>query len=234
MAPGIVKENTAFIAMARNEDVVMKEVVSLPVNEVIQPRPIRMAQYSEPIISEHESSFIRGPLIHRNVHLSPTLGIIRYDGAWKDRIDGGQSIGLLASKGLTQMTALEIDFAISQCRVKDFSNPYDMTQFGVNANFRLSLLDGSKLNPYVAAGLGWNNYLGLRADSHTLMLHSQLVMGIDYEVTTSIRVGIRGAYSAPLLNRTASTGQPVNLSGQDTSPINSGFFRGMALVGIAL
>lgn len=250
----LVREELRPIALHRThhfEDAVAREIrlsdkkrMTVPVVEVIQtPRPPRLVAYNEVSPSRIDASLSISN--SENIFVGPTVGTTYYEGAWSDHVTSLYSVGILLSRPFTEMTALEVDFNTSKNYVSYQGTGHNVNHFGSSAQFRLNLLDTPVVLPYLSAGVGGNFYWGLSHGPMSLApstgysdwLFSGIISaGTDIQVSSRIRLGVRGSYQAPLLHKpyTRDQGGLATPGYEDSAMLNTGFYRVMGLVMVSL
>lgn len=185
--------------------------------------------------------------------LAPSFGKIMYATDWKHHIDNDYSLGLMYEMPLGFFTALEIEGFYAKNQIQYtipsgrrsvlVTHGFDQLAFGPNFKFYFTR---HGFRPYAGLGLMALHYGGMQKVSRTTgrvveeygqwIGSGQAMLGADFEVTSGVAFGARASYMMPLLNRpkTADNGVFATNGFEEAAAINTGFFKFMGNVKVAL
>jgi len=174
--------------------------------------------------------------------LAPMVGASNWVGRWNTHITNDVTVGLVLEHPLSRSFSLEAEgsYARHGITYSYFSHNFDL--YGIGGNGKLYLMRGT-FNPYIGGGILGLYYSGMSvgpSNPYAVYDHwlgsGQLMAGGDIALSREISIGVRGAYVRPLFNQPATyhNGVVAFPGYEESSAINSAFFRLMGAVRIAL
>ncbi len=174
--------------------------------------------------------------------LMPMIGVTNWVGRWNNHITNDATFGLVLEAPISRNFSLEAETSYARYGItySYFAHNFDL--YGIGGNGKFYLTRGT-FNPYIGGGIMGLYYSGMSAgpnNPYAVYDHwlgsGQLMAGGDIALSREISIGVRGAYVRPLFNQPATyhNGVVAFPGYEETSAINSAFFRLMGAVRIAL
>jgi outer membrane protein W len=184
--------------------------------------------------------------------LSPMVGGTGYAGNWYGHISNKYTFGLAAEYHFTPYIAAELEAGYAQYSIGyapamapwygGFTHNFDQWDVGLSGKFYP--LPYSRFKPYLGAGLMVVDYEHMRyqvanpfSQYGATILSTQLMAGLDVNVTDRVSIGARGSYVIPTFNTPATSQTPWGTAApgfEEADAISTGFFRVMGNVKVGL
>ena len=190
---------------------------------------------SEAVITKRASNLSS----NSSVSISPMAGRTWYRGGWDTHIGNYSTFGVLVEMPLASFLSLESELSYSKSNITYSGLIHDFDLFGAGLSAKFSPLQGG-FRPYLGAGLMALHYSGMwrnRIEHYDQMVGStQVFVGADVRLFSSVSVGARGSWVNPVFNRPTTSDDGVHSTAgfEEAGAINTQFVRVMGTVKIDL
>lgn len=173
--------------------------------------------------------------------ITPMVGTLGYVGRWGRHVDNRYAFGLALEQPLGERFGVELEGDYSRSYISYSSFGHYFNRYGLAGNGKLYLMRGT-FNPYVGAGLQANLYQNMSqgptfpANYDHWLGSGQVMAGGDVKVSNGVMIGVRGAYSHPLINKPLTVHNQVQSFPryEESAAINTGFYRVLGAVKVNL
>jgi outer membrane protein W len=182
------------------------------------------------------------------VILHPQFGASVFSGPWSTNIKNQYSFGLATEFPLSRLVSLEVEgqynnYAIAYTSLAGPMVYHKFNQYVLGGNTKF-YFSKSIFRPYMGIGMSAVYYQGMGRLIRPGMLmpydhvlgSAQLLVGADVMVSSSVGIGVRGAWLIPVINRPleADVGNKAAPGFEEAAAMNTSFYRIMGSVSIAL